>query len=543
MAAAYSEAIDLLPELPRLLLSVADVAAMAEELTAYHGHFAPLFQRSEQRQWAAVYLRGLLTADVPRKNSEAMALRLLGAGEGAEARVRALQQFIGEGGWDDDAILAEHRRLVGQSLGEDDGVLIVDESAIPKRGDHSAGAARQWCGALGKQENCQVGVFLGYASRTGYTLLDRRLYLPKEWFAVDHRERWEACRIPDDTPLASKADLAGQMLEAAVGGGPRARWLTCDEWYGRDPGFLDRVAGLGLDYLAEVSKHTMIWPLIEPADGVTPRPSPQTWLPPRNASGRGRTPVRVRRHPDSAAPLRVDALAAQLPATAWRRFRVLEGARGPLVADFAALRAVVVREGLPGPEVWLLLRRPLPNAEDQPELKYFLSNAPAAIPSTALVRVSGMRWPIETCFEEGKGEAGLDHYELRFWRGWHHHMTMVILAHHFLVRLQPLLEPRGGAPKATRRASMRGTGGLSGRGAPRRLVSRAATAVASPANPPAGAAAPVCGLAAAGPHRGLRAGAGRLLAAPQSHRLWRASQVNAPTAAPTSPVNQVSLSY
>lgn len=324
MAAKTWDVRDLLPESPApQWLTTAEVAALAEELTAYHAHFAPCFTRSEQRAWAGVYLRGLLLADVPRKNTEAMALRLFGAGQGAEARVRALQQFVGEGGWDDDAILAEHRRLVDATLGEADGVLIVDESAVPKRGDRSAGVARQWCGVRGKQENCQVGVFLGYASRTGYTLLDRQLYLPKEWFAADHRARWDACRIPDETAFASKADLAGRMVEAAAAGGLRAGWLTCDEWYGRDTGFLDRVAGAGLSYPAEVSKHTMVWPLSDPATGET-RVRPTSWLPPRNPSGKGRTPVRRRRHPDSPAPLRVDALAAQLPASAWRRYQILE---------------------------------------------------------------------------------------------------------------------------------------------------------------------------------------------------------------------------
>ncbi len=134
------------------------------------GHFAPLFYRREQRDWAAVYLRGLLTADVPRKNVEAMALRLLGVGPHAERQVRALQQFIGEGRWDDEAILAEHQRLVNETLGEEDGVLNTLGSDFPKHGDHSAGVAPQWCGNTGKKDNCQAGVFLGYASRKGATL-------------------------------------------------------------------------------------------------------------------------------------------------------------------------------------------------------------------------------------------------------------------------------------------------------------------------------------------------------------------------------------
>lgn len=157
MAAETWDIRDLIREAPTpRLLTTAEVAALAEEVAAYHAHFGPYFTRSEQRAWAGVYLRGLLIADIPRKNTEAMALRLLGAGDGADRRVRALQQFIGEGGWGDDAILAEHRRLVDRTLGEADGVLIVDESAVPKRGDHSAGVARQWCGVRGKQENCQT---------------------------------------------------------------------------------------------------------------------------------------------------------------------------------------------------------------------------------------------------------------------------------------------------------------------------------------------------------------------------------------------------
>lgn len=435
---------DLAAEFPvPLALTPQDLAGVAEESAAYHAHFAPLFQRREQREWARVYLQGLLTAEVPRKNVEAMALRLLGAGPGADRRVRALQQFIGEGAWDDDRLLAAHRRLVDETLGADDGVLIIDGSDIPKRGTHSAGVARQWCGATGKTDNCQAGVYLGYASRRGYTLLDRRLYLPQDWFTAAYQGRWRACAIPADTTFQTKAQLAAALVAAARQDGDlRARWLTCDEWYGRDPVFLDGVAATGLWYLAEVARDIQVWPLVEPTT-LAPRARPQRWIPPRAASGKGRRRTRERLHPASPPPLRLDVLAAQLPATAWHRYRILEGSRGPLVADFAALRALATRDGLPGPEVWALLRRPVTD-DPAAKVKYYLCNAPAMTPLDALVRVNGMRWPIESCFEEGKGELGLDHYELRFWRGWHHHMALVILAHHFLVRLQQRLGPREG---------------------------------------------------------------------------------------------------
>ncbi len=225
-------------------LTPAEVASLAEELVAYHQHFAPLFYRREQRDWAAVYLRGLLTADVPRKNVEAMALRLLGVGPHAERQVRALQQFIGEGRWDDEAILAEHQRLVNETLGEEDGVLNTLGSDFPKHGDHSAGVAPQWCGNTGKKDNCQAGVFLGYASRKGATLLDRRLYLPESWFDEEHKTRWQDCRILEGICFQTKHELAAQLVEGVMQAGQlRARWVVCDEGYGDSPAFLERLTG------------------------------------------------------------------------------------------------------------------------------------------------------------------------------------------------------------------------------------------------------------------------------------------------------------
>jgi SRSO17 transposase len=429
-----------------VILRPEDLADVGEELAAYHAHFAPLFARREQREWAAVYLRGLLLADVRRKNVEAMALRLLGAGPDAARQVRALQQFIGEGAWDDEALLAEHQRLVAQTLGEPDGVLILDGSDLLKRGEHSAGAAPQWCGAVGKTATCQAGVFLGYASRRGYTLLDRRLFLPEAWFDADHAARWQACGIPADTHFQTKAELGAELVEQVCQRGELpASWLVCDEWFGRNQVLLDRMDAAGLWYLAEVPRNTQIWPLREPTDGRRARALPQAWLPPRAASGKGRTGTHDRLHPASPPAVPVETLAAQLGQRRWRRYRILEGRKGPIVADFVALRALAsrsgYREGLPGPAVWVLLRRPLPipGQTKPPELKYYLSNASADTPLAELIRICGMRWPIECCFEEGKGELGMDQYELRFWRGWHHHMTLVILAHHFLVRLRQRL--------------------------------------------------------------------------------------------------------
>ncbi len=391
---------DLPPTTGRLAvqeLAPEEVASLAEELVAYHQHFAPFFYRREQCEWAAVYLRGLLTADVPRKNVEAMALRLLGVGPHAERQVRALQQFIGEGAWEDDALLAEHQRLVNETLGEEDGVLIVDGSDFPKHGQHSVGVAPQWCGNTGKKDNCQAGVFLGYASRKGATLLDRRLYLPESWFGEDHQTLWQDCRIPDDIPFQTKHELAAQLVEKVMADGRlTARWVVCDEGFGDSPAFLERLAGAGLWYLAEVPRDTKVWPLLE-TDAQTERPRPSSWVPPQTRSRKGPVPRRERLHPVSPAKVMVEELAKEWPASCWQRFRLLEGHKGPLVADFLVLRAVLPRDRLPGPEVWVVIRRKVSGSDEEPEWKFYLSNAPLETPLSTFVRVSGMRWPIETC--------------------------------------------------------------------------------------------------------------------------------------------------
>ncbi len=450
MAATAAVEADLTDEVPvARTLTAADLEGVLDELAAYHAHFAPCFARRDQRAWVELYLRGLLTADVPRKNIEALALRLLGAGPAADRQVRALQYCVSEGAWDDEALLAVQRRLVDEMLGEADGVLLIDGSDIPKQGRHSAGVARQWCGATGKKDNCQAGVFLGYASRRGYTVLDRRLYLPASWFEAAARDRWVACRIPDATPFQTKPQLAAALVDRALADGTlRARWAVCDEGFGDDQDLRAHLAKRALWYLAEVARATQVWPLTEP-DGQTDRPAPQTWVPPQTPSRKGPAPRRPRRHPASPTPVAVQDWARQVPAARWQRYRLLEGSKGPLVAEFIAVRVVMVQDRLPGPAGWLLVRRTLPEEEEEeePVYKYYLSNAPADLPLATLVWVSGMRWPIEACFTEGKSEVGLDHYELRSWRGWHHHMTLVILAHFFLVRLQQRLNRREGGQR------------------------------------------------------------------------------------------------
>ena len=402
---------------PVLDLTPQEVDGLLEELRAYHAIYAPLFQRREQRDWAEKYLHGLLLP-LPRKSVEPIVLALEGADRNA---VRGMQQFLSAGAWDDDAILRRHWQGVEQTLGADDGVLLLDGSDFPKQGRESVGVKRQYCGELGKRANCQAGVFLGYASAHGYTLLDRRLYLPEEWVAdAAYTARREACGVPAAIAFQTKPALGGAMLAAVRQVGTlRCRWVACDEGFGRDTALLDQIAGLGLWYYAEVPHDTRVW-VERPTTAVPP------W------SGRGRKPPQEQLVAGGAAPQPVAALAAALPRTAWARQCIKEGSKGPITADFALRQVVTVRDGRPGPDCWLILRR---NPETG-ELKAYLSNAPAETPLPTLVRMSGMRWPIETCFEQGKQELGLGDYEVRSWQGWHHHLTLCILAQFFLVRLQ-----------------------------------------------------------------------------------------------------------
>jgi SRSO17 transposase len=418
MHASKLEVIEIDEAPPLLELTPEEIETLADELVEYHSEFAGLYYRAEQAHWGYKYLQGLMLP-IERKAIQPMALAL------EDGNVQAMQQFIGQGQWADQKLLQKHRHLVDQTLGEEDGVYIVDDSGFPKKGEHSVGVARQWCGVLGKVENCQVGVFGGYASRQGYTLVDQRLYLPEAWFDQGHKERWKNCGIPDETTFQTKPELALQMLRRAVKEGSlRFHWVTCDEAYGENPAFLDGVVALNRWYLAEVPRSTRVWKV-----------RPRTMVP--DSSGRGRRPSKVRLARGAPEAVRVEEIAARLKPEDWQPYVIKEGSKGPLVADFAFLRGIAVRDKLPGPEVWVIFRRSL--GEDA-DLKIYLSNAPADTSIKQLVRVTGLRWPVETTIEECKGGLGMDHYEVRSWLGWHHHMTECLLAHHFLVRCQHKLK-------------------------------------------------------------------------------------------------------
>ncbi len=270
------EAIEPVPEMK---LEPQDIDHLLDELREYHTIYSPLFCRREQRERSGAYLNGLLL-DIPSKAIEPMILALEGADSNA---IRATQHFISEGAWGNEAILKRHWQEVDKDLGDEDGVHILDGSDFPKQGDNSVGVKRQYCGQLGKVANCQAGVFLGYASRKGYTLLGRRLYLPEEWVGDEaYAERRQKCGVPEDIEFKTKPELGWEMIEAAREEGTlRGRWLACDEAFGRDTAFLDKVNKIELWYYAEVPHDTRVW-LERPATAVP------EW------SGKGRKPTRER---------------------------------------------------------------------------------------------------------------------------------------------------------------------------------------------------------------------------------------------------------
>lgn len=419
-------------------MTTEELAAWAEEFEAFHRRFAGFFARSEPREDARQYLRGLLSP-VRRKNTWQMAEAL------GETGPQGLQRLLHSAAWDAEAVMQELRHCIQAEFGHPEAIAVLDETSFVKKGTRSVGVKRQWCGTLGKTENCQVGVFLAYCTPTGTVFLDRRLYLPEEW-ARDPARRAQA-RIPEAVPFQRKGQLALAMLEAAWQQAVPMRWVTGDEAYGDLPYLRARIAQQGLLYVLAVSANTHAW---------TTRPAV---VPPHTVTG-GRPRQHARLAPGAPASQEVAQLVAAWPAACWQRLSVGAGEKGPRQYDWAAARVVLRAGKLPGEEVWLLARR---SCADPTQMAYYLSNAPAETPLVPLVQVAGARWSVEGGFEEAKGETGLDEYEVRYWHSWHRHITLSLLAHTFLVCLRRQARKREAGEKPARGKPAGGLGGTAGR--------------------------------------------------------------------------------
>lgn len=394
----------------------ADLEALLPALEVFHARFGRFFRRTEGRAASRKYLIGL-ALPIERKNVENIA-------EQVGAPPRKLQEFLSDSPWDDQGCIEELQRFVGEQLGAPGGVLVLDDTGFPKKGTHSAGVGRQYSGTLGRVDNCQVGVFLGYASAHGHTLVDRRLYLAEGWLADPAKRNSPRAAVPSEVGFRTKLELAAEMLTAALERGHLPyQWVTADAAYGDSHDLQALVAGQGRWYCFEVRGTAEAW-TSDPAWAVPPRSS---------ALGRPRTRTRAR--PDGLAAQRVDAIARGLPPDAWVRHRVTEGAKGPCEYEFARLRVIAKVHRAPGSEGWLMARRPV-NADETTEIKCYLSNAPSTIALAEMAAVGCLRWTIEEDFELAKGEVGLDHYEVTKYRGWYHHITLSLLALAFLKAVQ-----------------------------------------------------------------------------------------------------------
>lgn len=400
-----------------------DVRAAAGELAALHARFAPLFGYQPAQQHAHTYLRGLLLHE-GRKNVEAIALH-----EGGEDLVLPLQRFLTRSPWQAEDVQREIQACFAEDLVPSTAqwalgtVGGLDDSGFAKKGAHSCGVQRQWCGRLGKKENCQVGVFLVGITPAGHALLDHRLYLPQEW-ALDPQRRKQT-GVPRSVVFRTKPEIGLDLLaRMTTAGHVKLDWLVFDEGYGRDGDFLTELERRQQRYVGEVPVTTTVW-----------TEDPATQMP--QYTGRGRRPSR----PSRASVRSVQEVARSLPAEAWQVLQLREGSGAPVVAAFAAVRVWAMRGQKPGPAVWLLVRKPL---EEGGEWKYFVSNAGAETPLGVLALVSGCRVRVEETLQDGKTHLGMAQYEGRSWATWHHHMALVALAHLLVSKVRVRLKKKSG---------------------------------------------------------------------------------------------------
>jgi SRSO17 transposase len=370
------------PDADGATAEIEEVQAWAAGLGAVHARIAPRFARAEPRRRVLAYLRGLLGA-VTRKNGWQLVEH---AGEDTPD---GMQRLLATADWDPDLVRDDLRGYVVEHLGDPGAVLVVDETGFLKKGSTSVGVQRQYSGSAGKVDNCQLGVFLAYASPRGRAFIDRELYLPKAW--AEDRARCGAARVPEQVRFQTKPELARVLLERALDAGVPAAWVTADEVYGQDPALRGWLEGRGMAHVLAIKSSEVL------------------------AVG------------DGPAKLSAAQLAAAVPTEAWVGASAGQGAKGRRLYDWTRIQ--LAGPAAPGMARWLLARR----SRRDGELAFYACFGPASTSLVGLVRVAGTRWAIEEGFQQAKGEVGLDHYQVRKWPGWYRHITLALLAHAFLV--------------------------------------------------------------------------------------------------------------
>jgi SRSO17 transposase len=379
-----------------------------ERLKEFTKPYLELMPRVEMQRHGEDFLEGLLS-DLERKSVEPIAERL------GQYR-RPLQYFIGASPWDHQLLLEKLSEQVAQELGEPNGILVIDPSTFPKKGKDSVGVARQWCGRLGKMESCQKGIFLGYVTNRGHTLVDERLYLPKEW--TGNKGRKDKCGVPKGVRFKTAQKLSLELLEECREILPH-RWVVADDEFGRPFAFREALEEMGERYLLEIPSNLLVRVIRKKVDEkIGPA-----------GKGRKKTPY-----------TRVNVWKNGLKKADWEKIRIREGTKGPLTVWAARVRVQTKYRGRRSKKMqWLLV---IKTEGRNPEYRYYLSNAEEDIRLGEMVHAASARHWVEDCFERAKGEAGLDHYEVRSWRGWHHHITLSLLALYFLVLEQRRLNQK-----------------------------------------------------------------------------------------------------
>jgi SRSO17 transposase len=382
-------------------------------LLEHLGRFEDCFRRRDTKVHFPVYVRGQLS-ELSRKSVEPMALA-------AGVPVRTLQEFLTHLEWDEDRMRGRVAQIVVDEHPHRESIGIIDETGWVKKGDKTPGVQRQYCGSVGKQENSIITVHLGYAAGEFHCLLDGDLYLPESW--ARDRCRCRAAGIPDEVAYRPKSEIALELYDRARGNGVHFEWLTFDEWYGSKPPFLRGLDQRQQKFIGEVHKGFVAW--IDPPQVIRRRERP---------TGPGQPRKVPRLKEGSAKAQTVEQLAKshpQMQYQRWQMWRIKDGEKGPIVWKVRhALVFVKDENGLPaGPYRLLVCRNPLTG-----EIKYFLSNALPQIPVKTLLRVAFSRWRIERCFEDQKGEVGLDHWEGRRWIGLKRHLILSSVSYLFLAK-------------------------------------------------------------------------------------------------------------
>jgi SRSO17 transposase len=417
-------------------MDAGQIRSMERRLMEYLAGFAVCFRRRDTREHLSVYVRGQLS-DLGEKSIEPIALK-------AGVPPRTLQEFMASYRWDEDGLRQRLQTKVAAEHASPRSIGIIDETSDTKKGTKTPGVQRQHCGAVGKQDNCIVTVHLGYAADDFHCLVDGELFLPESW--SDDRERCQEAGIPDTMVYRPKTEIALELYDRAVANGIHFEWMTFDEWYGVKPQFLRAFDERKQKFIGEVHKGYTAW--TQPPR-VTERPY--------RRRGRGRSRRTPRVVAGSQRPMTVEEMMRfhrPLHKQAWKRYRIKDGEKGPMVWE---IKHVLIyprnEEGLPEQAYHLIVAR---NVMESGVVKYFVSNAPVGTSVQTMLLVAFSRWRVERCFEDEKGELGLDHYEGRRYQGLKRHMIITAVSHLFLAKVHADL--RGEKPGADGVPSAHGNG-------------------------------------------------------------------------------------